>query len=124
MTARMGDIHLRHYRVGPGMIFIWIVGALGLAVAAYRWIYGLGATTNLSDMRGWGIWISFDMMAGIGLAAGAFTVAAVVYIFNLKQFFPIARATILTGFISYILASFNLAGGPGLSTAHLAPFDL
>ncbi len=41
MTTRLGDIHLRNYRVGPGMIFIWIVGALGLGVAAYRWIYGL-----------------------------------------------------------------------------------
>jgi Ni/Fe-hydrogenase subunit HybB-like protein len=113
MTARMGDIRLRNYRVGPGMIFIWIVGALGLGVAAYRWIYGLGATTNLSDMRGWGIWISFDMMAGIGLAAGAFTLAAVVYIFNLKQFYPIVRPTILTGFISYILAALTLLADLG-----------
>jgi Ni/Fe-hydrogenase subunit HybB-like protein len=109
----MGDIRLRNYRVGPGMIFIWIVGALGLGVAAYRWIYGLGATTNLSDMRGWGIWISFDMMAGIGLAAGAFTLAAVVYIFNLKQFYPIVRPTILTGFISYILAALTLLADLG-----------
>jgi Ni/Fe-hydrogenase subunit HybB-like protein len=113
MTARMGDIRLRHYRVGPGMIFIWIIGALGLGVAAYRWIYGLGATTNLSDLRGWGIWISFDMMAGIGLAAGAFTLAAVVYIFNLKQFYPIVRPTILTGFISYILAALTLLADLG-----------
>lgn len=113
MTTRLGDIHLRHYRVGPGMIFIWIVGALGLGVAVYRWMYGLGPTTNLSDMRGWGIWISFDMMAGIGLAAGAFTVAAVVYIFNLKQFYPIVRATILTGFISYILAALTLLADLG-----------
>src|SRR5574340_1399140 len=69
---------------------------------------GLGATTNLSDGRPWGLWISFDMMAGIGLAAGAFTVAAVVYIFNLKKFYPIVRPTILTGFISYMLAGLTL----------------
>lgn len=74
----------------------------------YRWVVGLGPTTNLTDGRGWGIWISFDMMSGIGLAAGAFTVAAVVYIFNLKKFYPIVRPTILTGFISYTLAAFTL----------------
>jgi Ni/Fe-hydrogenase subunit HybB-like protein len=108
MAIRLGQIRLRHYRVGPGMILIWILGALGLAVAGYRWVYGLDDTTALTDGRGWGLWISFDMMAGIGLAAGAFTVAAVVYIFNLRKFYPIARATILTGFISYILAAFTL----------------
>lgn len=105
---RAPQIRLRKYPVGPGMIFIWILGALGLGVAVYRWTAGLGATTNLSDGRGWGLWISFDMMSGIGLAAGAFTVAAVVYIFNLKQFYPIVRPSILTGFISYILAALTL----------------
>ena len=45
------------------MVFIWILGALGLGVAVYRWIAGLGATTALTDGRGWGLWISFDMMS-------------------------------------------------------------
>jgi Ni/Fe-hydrogenase subunit HybB-like protein len=108
MAARLGDIRLRRYPLGPGMVLIWVLGALGMSVAVYRWIMGLGATTNLSDGRPWGLWISFDMMTGIGLAAGAFTVAAVVYIFNLKQFYPIVRPTILTGFISYMLAGLTL----------------
>jgi len=108
MATRFGDIHLRRYPLGPGMILVWVLGALGMGVALWRWIAGLGATTNLSDGRPWGLWISFDMMAGIGLAAGAFTVAAVVYIFNLKKFYPIVRPTILTGFISYTLAGLTL----------------
>jgi Ni/Fe-hydrogenase subunit HybB-like protein len=108
MAIRFGDIRLRQYPIGPGIILVWILGALGMGVAVYRWLYGLGVTTNLSDGRGWGIWISFDMMSGIGLAAGAFTLAAVVYIFNLKQFYPIVRPAILTGFISYILAALTL----------------
>jgi Ni/Fe-hydrogenase subunit HybB-like protein len=108
MAIRIGKLTMRKYRLGPGMILIWILGALGMGVAVWRWIVGLGPTTNLTDGRGWGIWISFDMMSGIGLAAGAFTVAAVVYLFNLKQFYPIIRPTILTGFISYILAALTL----------------
>lgn len=108
MAVRLGDIRLRRYPLGPGMILVWVLGALGIGVAVWRWIAGLGATTNLSDGRPWGLWISFDMMAGIGLAAGAFTVAAVVYIFNLKKFYPIVRPTILTGFISYTLAGLTL----------------
>ena len=101
-------LHLRRYPVGVGIITIWLLGALGLGVAVYRWYAGLGATTNLSDGRPWGLWISFDMMSGIGLAAGAFTVAAVVYIFNLKRFYPIVRPVILTGFISYVLGAFTM----------------
>jgi Ni/Fe-hydrogenase subunit HybB-like protein len=108
MAIRIGKLTMRKYRFGPGMTLIWILGALGMGVAVWRWIVGLGPTTNLTDARGWGIWISFDMMSGIGLAAGAFTVAAVVYLFNLKQFYPIVRPTILTGFISYILAGLTL----------------
>ena len=108
MAIKMERLRLRHYPLGPGMILVWILGALGMAVAVYRWFVGLGPTTNLNDERGWGIWISFDMMSGIGLAAGAFTLAAVVYIFNLKKFHSIVRPTILTGFISYILAALTL----------------
>jgi len=108
MDLRLGEIRLRRYPLGPGMILVWVLGALGMAIAVYRWIVGLGATTNLSDGRPWGLWISFDMMSGIGLAAGAFTLAAVVYIFNLKKFYPLVRPVILTGFISYVLAGLTL----------------
>jgi len=110
---RYNQIYLRKYPIGPGMIFIWVVGALGMGVAVYRWLTGLGTTTNLSDGRPWGLWISFDMMSGIGLAAGAFTVAAVVYIFNIKRFYPIVRPAILTGFISYLLAALTLLADLG-----------
>jgi Ni/Fe-hydrogenase subunit HybB-like protein len=107
-TTRFPQIRMRRYPVGPGMVLIWVLGAFGMGVAVWRWIVGLGPTTNLSDGRGWGLWISFDMMAGIGLAAGAFTIAAIVYIFHLKRFYAIVRPAILTGFISYLLAAFTL----------------
>lgn len=113
MATGTNNIRLRKYPVGLGMILIWIAGALGLGVAVYRWIVGL-QITNMSDNRPWGIWISFDMMSGIGLAAGAFSVAAIVYIFNLKKLYPIVRPTILTGFISYILAALTLLADLGL----------
>jgi len=113
MATGVNNIRLRKYPVGVGMILIWIAGAFGLGVAAYRWIVGLHIT-NMSDNRPWGIWISFDMMSGIGLAAGAFSVAAIVYIFNLKKLYPIVRPTILTGFISYILAALTLLADLGL----------
>jgi len=71
------------------------------AVTVIRYTKGLGAVTNLSDQFPWGLWIGFDLLCGVGLAAGAFTLTAVVHLFNLKRFEPIVRPTILTGFLGY-----------------------
>lgn len=68
-----------------------------------RFYYGLGASTNLSDQFPWGIWIGFDVLCGVGLAAGGFTLAAIVHIFNLKSFHPVVRPAILTAFLGYML---------------------
>jgi len=73
-----------------GRLTFWRIVAVLLigagAVATYvRFMYGLGAATNLSDEFPWGLWIGFDVLCGVGLAAGGFTLAAIVYIFNIMQ---------------------------------------
>jgi Ni/Fe-hydrogenase subunit HybB-like protein len=80
-------------------------GLLVLALAGVtviRFTRGLGATTHLSDAFPWGLWIGFDVLCGVGLAAGAFTLTAVVHLFNLRRFEPIVRPTILTAFLGYL----------------------
>jgi Ni/Fe-hydrogenase subunit HybB-like protein len=59
--------------------------------------------SNINDGRPWGFWISFDLYCGVALAAGGFTLAAVVYIFNRKEFYPVVRPAILTAFLGYLL---------------------
>jgi len=80
-----------------------VLMALGFAAAVQRYAMGLGATTNLKDTFPWGIWIGFDILVGVGLAAGGFTIAATVYIFGIERFRPILRPTILTAFLGYLL---------------------
>jgi Ni/Fe-hydrogenase subunit HybB-like protein len=80
-----------------------VLMATGLIAAMWRYSQGLGATTNLMDTFPWGIWIGFDILVGVGLAAGGFTIAAAVYIFNIERFRPILRPTILTAFLGYLL---------------------
>ena len=94
---------------GPGTIVLAGLAVFGFALMILRWVTGLGATTAMIDGRGWGIWIGFDVLCGIALAAGAFSVAAVVYIFQLKEFYPILRPTVLTGFIGYGLAALSIS---------------
>ncbi len=75
----------------------------GLYSAYLRFTKGLGETTHLSDSFPWGLWIGFDVLCGVALAAGGFTISAVVYVFNIKRFRPIIRPTILTAFSGYLL---------------------
>lgn len=88
-------------------IFLMMMAALAYATFV-RFYYGLGASTNLSDQFAWGIWIGFDILCGVGLAAGGFTLAATVHIFNIKTFKPIVRPAILTAFLGYVLVVFAL----------------
>ena len=51
---------------------IFLAGAIA---AIRRFTLGLGAVTNLSDGFPWGLWVSFDVMCGVGLAGGGKLVA-------------------------------------------------
>jgi len=80
-----------------------VVLVAGAYASVLRFSRGLGATTSLSDVFPWGLWIGFDVMCGVMLAAGGFTLTAAVYLFNLKKFKPIVRPTVLTAFLGYLL---------------------
>jgi Ni/Fe-hydrogenase subunit HybB-like protein len=84
--------------------WVFLLLTLGAIYATYlRVVYGLGGVTNLSDHFPWGVWIGFDILCGVGLAAGGFTLVAMVHIFNIERYRPILRATILTSFLGYLL---------------------
>ena len=81
---------------------------LGAYATVVRFVWGLGASTNLSDDFPWGIWIGFDVLVGVGLAAGGFTITATVHLFNLERFRPIKRPAVLTAFLGYLLVTVGL----------------
>jgi Ni/Fe-hydrogenase subunit HybB-like protein len=79
------------------------------AVGAYlRFTGGLARVTNLTDSFPWGLWVAFDILCGVGLAAGGFTVAAMVYLFGWERYRPVLRPAILTAFLGYCLVVFAL----------------
>jgi c(7)-type cytochrome triheme protein len=82
--------------------------AVGTYATFIRFYKGLGAASALSDQFPWGLWIGFDVMCGVALAAGGFTVAAAVYVLRLKRFEPILRPTVLTAFLGYLLVGVSL----------------
>ena len=86
----------------------WVIMLAGVVSTVIRFTQGLGTATNLSDQFPWGLWIGFDILSGVGLAAGGFVVAASVYLFNLERYRPILRPAILTAFLGYLLVIFAL----------------
>ena len=87
----------------PFNVIAGIIVIFGLIATIMRFTGGLGAVTNLSDYNPWGIWIGFDLLCGVALAAGGYVTSAACYIFGMKRFHSAVRPAILTGFLGYAL---------------------
>lgn len=104
----MSKLNLRLPKVTFWRVVILVIFAAGLYATYLRFTKGLSATTNLSARFPWGVWIGFDVMCGVALAAGGFTISAVVYIFHIEKYRPIIRPTLLTAFLGYSLVIVGL----------------
>src|SRR3990172_6571550 len=87
----------------PFNIIACIIIIAGLIVTVLRFTKGLGAVTNLDNNNPWGIWIGFDLLCGVALAAGGYVTSAACYIFGLKRYHSAVRPAILTAFLGYAL---------------------
>jgi Ni/Fe-hydrogenase subunit HybB-like protein len=74
----------------------------GVVIIVIRFIYGLGAVTNLSQEFPWGFWLGFDVITGVALAGGAYVITFVVYVMKVEKYHSIVRITILNGLLAYI----------------------
>ena len=92
----------------PLRIITTIIVVVGLVLTILRFTKGLGAVTNLSDTQPWGMWIGFDLMCGVALAAGGYTVSAACYLFGMKKYHSAVRPAILTAFLGYATVLISL----------------
>jgi Ni/Fe-hydrogenase subunit HybB-like protein len=95
-------IHPR-LRLKPIVVILLALMGIAFVVAMVRYAIGIGAISNLSNAYPWGFWVSFDLYTGIAISSGAFILTSIVYIFELKQFRPLIRPTLLTGLLGYIM---------------------
>jgi len=87
--------------------FILMMIITGIWGAVQVLLHGL-QVTGLNDQVPWGLWITQDLTS-IGLGAGAFTFSAIVYLFRIKRFEPMARVAVYVGFLGYSSAMLALA---------------
>ena len=84
-----------------GNILTAIILAGGLVLTFLRFYKGIGAVTNLDDNNPWGLWIGFDLMCGVALAAGGYVTSASCYLFGMKHYHSAVRPAITTAFLGY-----------------------
>jgi Ni/Fe-hydrogenase subunit HybB-like protein len=90
--------------ITPTTVILAILGAIALGILGVRFVYGLGAVTNISDGQTWGIWVIYDVMVGSTLACGGYVMALLVYIFNKGEYHPLVRPALLASLFGYTLA--------------------
>jgi Ni/Fe-hydrogenase subunit HybB-like protein len=87
----------------PFNVIAGLILLMGAVLTIIRFTQGLGPMTNLSHYNPWGIWIGFDLLCGVALAAGGYVTSAACYIFGLKRYHSAVRPAILTAFLGYAL---------------------
>lgn len=97
---------IKHKYLTPGVFILILIALNGLVFLAIRFISGLGAVTNLDNYTPWGLWIGVDVAAGVALAAGGFTSAALGHIMHREHYHAIVRPALLTAMLGYTFVAF------------------
>ncbi len=93
----------------PGVIVLSIIALTGLVFLAGRFLFGIGAVTNLNQQYPWGLWIGLDVGAGVALAAGGFTTAALGHIMHRDKYETIIRPALLTALLGYTFVAVSVS---------------
>lgn len=86
----------------PFNVIAGLILVMGAFLTVWRFGWGLGAVTNLDHNNPWGIWIGFDLLCGVALAAGGYVTSSAVYLFGMKKHHAAVRPAILTAFLGYL----------------------
>jgi Ni/Fe-hydrogenase subunit HybB-like protein len=102
-----------HAAIGGSLFtpFTLVLGAL-IAIAMYflaqRFIYGLGAVTNINNGYPWGIWVVWDVVIATGFACGGYAMALVVYILNKGEYHHLVRPALTASLFGYSLGGLSV----------------
>lgn len=105
----------------PGVLVMLAFIAAGLVAALVRFSFGIGAVSNLTNARPWGLWVGVDVATGVALAAGGFTTAALAHICGRHHYEAVTRPALLTAMLGYTFVVFGLLIDIGRSWAIWKP---
>lgn len=108
MNAYTAPQPLNKKLLTPGVLVLIVLAVNGLAFVFARIFFGLGAVTNLSNQYPWGLWIGVDVAAGVALAAGGFTSAALGHVIHREDYQAIVRPALLTAMLGYTFVALGV----------------
>lgn len=90
------------------------MAGLGFTIVVLRILNGPGSVTALTDIIPWGLWKGWGVVALVPIGGAGFTLAMLVYIFQLKTFKPVVRGAVLLGLMCYTSVAFGLTMDIGI----------
>lgn len=81
-------------------LLVLVAGALIL----WRFAFGLGSVTSMTDTFPWGVWKLFNVIVLTAMASGGYAMALLVYVLNRGQYHSLVRHALLTSAVGYTVA--------------------
>jgi Ni/Fe-hydrogenase subunit HybB-like protein len=104
----INPVPIKHKYFTPGVFVLVIIALNGLVFLMGRFFFGLGAVTNLDNQFPWGLWIGVDVAAGVALAAGGFTTAALGHVMHREEYHAVVRPALLTAMLGYTFVAMGV----------------
>ena len=104
----INPVPVKHKYFTPGVFILLIIALNGLVFLMGRFFFGIGAVTNLNNQYPWGLWIGVDVAAGVALAAGGFTTAALGHVMHREEYAAIVRPALLTAMLGYTFVALGV----------------
>ncbi|MCL0049519.1 polysulfide reductase NrfD [Peptococcaceae bacterium] len=109
------------FQITPFRIILLGLAGIAIVLIIYRFIVGLGPTTNMNDDWPWALW-KVPALAWVALTAGGYTTALLVYVLNVKKFKPLVRGAMVVSLLGYIFSLVSLAVDIGLWYQFWTPY--
>jgi Ni/Fe-hydrogenase subunit HybB-like protein len=104
----INPVPIKHKFFTSGVFVLIVIALNGIVFLMGRFFFGLGAVTNLNNQYPWGLWIGVDVAAGVALAAGGFTTAALGHVMHREEYAAIVRPALLTAMLGYTFVAFGV----------------
>lgn len=94
--------------IGGFTIGLAVLIGIALFFLMQRFVYGLGAVTNINNAYPWGIWVVWDVVIATGFACGGYAMAMVAYILNRGEYHPLIRPALTASVFGYTLGGLSV----------------
>ncbi|UCE43165.1 MAG: polysulfide reductase NrfD [Candidatus Aminicenantes bacterium] len=90
--------------ISPFNIVVGFIVIIGLYFIILRFSRGLAAITSASDVQPWGLTLALGLFSVVPLSASGYVLGSAVYLFRLREYYPVVKNAILIGFLGYFFA--------------------